>query len=198
MHTNSKLLFEKYARRYFDSGMKVLEIGPDGFPSSYRKIVANENISWDTLDIYESSALTYSKSNLYSFAIPDDTYDIVLSGQVLEHIAKIWRWMPELARVTKPQGRVITISPVSWPYHEVPIDCWRTFPDGMKALCEDSNLRVEVSLFESLELPISRRALPGRSAESQRWQVRLCFRLLGIFGFPVEKAFDTITIAVKV
>ena len=197
MHTNSKLLFEKYASRYFHSGMKVLEVGPDAFPSSYRKIIANKHIIWDTLDIYDSSELTYPNSNLYSFAIADNEYDIVLSGQVIEHIAKIWRWMPEVARVTRPHGRVITISPVSWPYHEAPIDCWRMFPDGMRALCEDSDLRVETSLFESLELPTFKRALPGLSAEYQRWSIRLCFRLLGIFGFPVEKSFDTITIAIK-
>jgi SAM-dependent methyltransferase len=177
--------------------MRVLEIGPDGFPSTYRKMILHEGIQWDTLDIQDSPHLAYPRSQLYSFPVADDTYDIVVSGQVIEHVAKIWRWMPELARVTRPSGLVITISPLSWPYHEAPIDCWRIYPEGMKALCEDAGLSIETSFCGSLELPTYIRCLPGRSPEYQSRKLRFCFRLLGLFGFPVEKAFDTITIARK-
>jgi SAM-dependent methyltransferase len=196
MHRNSQLLFNKYALSAFAPGMRVLEIGPGAFPSDYQKSVRCEVI-WHTLDIADSPALTYPRTPLYDFPIPNDSYDIVLSGQVIEHVAKIWRWMRELARVTRPGGRVITINPVSWPFHEYPIDCWRIFPDGMKALSDDSGLVVENSVCESLELPGTRRALPGRSPEFQHPAVRLMFRALGMIGFPVEKSFDTITIARK-
>jgi ubiquinone/menaquinone biosynthesis C-methylase UbiE len=197
MHNNSKLLFAKYATPFFDGAKRVLEIGPDGFPSSYRKLIPQEGLQWDTLDIIDSPKLTYPKSQLYSFPVADNTYDIVLSGQVIEHVAKIWRWMPELARVTKPKGVVITVNPSSWPYHEAPIDCWRMFPEGMKALCEDSGLSVETSFFGSIEPPKTTRSIPGRSPEWQNWKHRYSMRFLGFFGFPVEKAFDTITIARK-
>lgn len=197
MHTNSKLLFEKYVRNYFKTGMRILEIGPDNFPSTYGKLINIEGLQWDTLDIYDSPNLTYSNSDIYSFAIPDESYDLVLSGQVIEHVAKIWRWMPEVARVTKKGGVVITVNPVSWPYHEVPIDCWRIYPDGMRALCEDAGLSVELSVCESLEEPETDRFLPGRSSEHQPAKVRKAFKFLHYFGFPIEKSFDTITIARK-
>ncbi len=196
MHRNSQLLFEKHALNCFAPGMRVLEIGPGAFPSDYQKTVKAQ-VQWDTLDIYDSPSLTYPKTPLYEFPIPNDSYDVVLSGQVIEHVAKIWRWMQELARVTKPGGCVITINPASWPFHEYPIDCWRIFPDGMKALSEDSGLVVEKSVCESLELPGNRRALPGKSPEFQHPLVRWTFRILGMGGFPVEKSFDTITIARK-
>ena len=64
---------------------------------------------------------------------------------------KIWLWIKELTRVCKVGGLVITINPVSWPYHEHPIDCWRAFPEGMRALYEDASLEVLLSIFESLE-----------------------------------------------
>ncbi len=197
MHRNSQLLFEKYALDYFVPGTRVLEIGPGAFPSDYQRAAQRDGVQWDTLDIYDSPKLTYANAPLYSFPIAPDTYDIVLSGQVIEHVGKIWRWMAELARVTKPGGRVITICPTSWPFHEYPIDCWRIFPDGMKALSEDAGLVVEKSINESLELPGTRRALPGRSPEFQNRLLRTFFRVGGVFGLPVEKAFDTITIARK-
>ncbi len=197
MHTNSKLLFTKYALPLFASASRVLEVGPDSFPTTYRKMVPIDGLVWDTLDIYDSPALTYPKSNLYQFPVADNAYDVVISGQVIEHVDRIWRWFPELARVTKPGGLVITINPVSWPYHEAPLDCWRIFPSGMKALCEESGLIVESCHFESLELPHFPRALPGRSPEFQPRILRLLFQILGTLRLPVEKAFDTITIARK-
>ena len=197
VHTNSKLLFQKFAAPIFLPGMRVLEIGPDMVPSTYRRLVETDGIVWHTLDLFDAPDLTYPNAGLYSFPIPDRSYDVVLSGQVIEHVAKIWRWMPELARVTVPGGRVVTIAPVSWPYHEVPIDCWRLYPEAFKALCEESSLAVENLFCGSLELPHFPRAIPGRSPEFQPKFSRLLFYFLGWFGFPVEKAFDTICIARK-
>ena len=140
MHTNSRLLFQKHAREFFRPGLRVLEIGPDKFPSTYCSLVADGSITWDTLDIWQDARLTYSATSEYSFPAPSDTYDIVLSGQVIEHVRKIWLWIKELTRVCKVGGLVITINPVSWPYHEHPIDCWRAYPEGMRALYEDASL----------------------------------------------------------
>jgi len=195
MHANSRLLFERFALDAFRPGLRVLEVGPDGFPSTFQQIVGN--LPWDTIDISSSPELTYAATNPYEFPIPSDTYDIVFSAQVIEHVARIWRFMPELARVTKPGGYVITINPVSWPYHEAPIDCWRMYPEAMKALCDDSGLTVETCFSGSLESPHTKRAIPGRSRSFQARPLRLAYSVLGVFGFPVEKSFDTITIARK-
>jgi SAM-dependent methyltransferase len=197
MHTNSKLIFEKYATQYFPQGTRVLEIGPDGFPSAYRSMVDRGGLGWDTLDVYQHPSLTHVAASEYSFPIADDAYDVVLSGQVIEHVRKIWVWMREVARVCKPGGTVITINPVSWPYHEAPIDCWRAYPEGMKALYEDSALEVLVSHWESLEEPRYRKYIPGASREARSRTLGIATRLLGRFGFPVERAYDTITIGRK-
>ncbi len=197
MHENSGLLFCKYVMPMITEGMKILEIGPDGFPSSYRSLVKIDNIIWDTLDIYESKNLTYSKSDFYHFDIPDNHYDMVFSDQVIEHVSEIWNWLPELARVTKKSGFVVTINPVSWPYHQAPIDCWRIYPEGMKALCKHADLTIQLSKFESLENTHFKRSIPGRSAKWQPKVLNLFFNIVGRIGFPVEKSFDTITIAVK-
>ena len=181
----------------FQKEMKVLEIGPDSLPSTYQRMADGLWSEWDTLDIDSNPNLTFSKSNEYSFAIPDKSYDIVLSGNVIEHVRKPWIWLPELARVTKPGGLVITINPVSWGYHEAPVDCWRIYPDGMKALCEDSSLEVVFSRWESLETPHFRRYLPGVSRECQGRKKRIVSDILGRFGFPIERSYDTITVGRK-
>ena len=203
MHENSKLLFEKYAKKYFRPGMRVLEIGPDGRISSYQLFFRSEikcwrkSIQWDTVDVYQDPNLTYVAVDEYSFPISDALYDIVLSGNVMEHIRKPWIWIKEVARVCKKEGLVITITPVSWPYHEDPIDCWRVYPEGMKALYEEAGLEVIESTFDSLEVSSYRRSIPGRSPEWQSRSWRVTSQLLGRLGFPVERAYDTITIGEK-
>jgi SAM-dependent methyltransferase len=197
VHANSKLLFQKYATGYFLPSARVLEIGPDGFPSAYRKLVDRGGMSWETLDLFKDDRLTHVAASEYSFPVEDERYDVVISGQVIEHVRKIWVWMREVSRVCKVGGVVITINPVSWPYHEAPVDCWRAYPEGVKALYEDSSLEVLLSKWESLEADGFRRYTPGASPEAQSTRLRLAYQLLGRLGFPVERAYDTITIGRK-
>ena len=178
----------------------MLEIGPDGFPSAYRKSVEAANgraLAWDTLDLFRDERLTFVAPTEYSFPIESGTYDVVLSGQVIEHVRKPWVWMREVARVCKTGGLVITINPVSWPYHEAPIDCWRVFPGGVRALYEDAVLDVLVFEWGSLELEGFKRYVPGASAEAYGRRRRLVNRLLGRLGLPVERAYDTVTVGRK-
>ena len=197
MHTNSILLFEKYAKPALKVGMKVLEVGPNSFPSTYQRLSDELSLEWHTLDIYDSPKLTYPNSAEYNFPIPNNSYDIVLSGQVIEHVKKPWRWVPELARVTKPEGFIIIIGPVSWVYHEAPVDCWRIYPEGMKALYEEAGITVLMSRWESLEAPNYKRYWPGVSKEGQSSRKQIINKIFGKFGFPVERSYDTITIGRK-
>jgi SAM-dependent methyltransferase len=196
MHHNSELIFKQHVQSYFKPGLKVLEVGPDMFPSTYQTFVNNSSIDWHTLDLYKSEKLTYVGQE-YSFPIPDNTYDIVISGQVIEHVRKIWIWMKELARVCKPGGYVITINPVSFPFHEVPIDCWRIYPDGMRALSDDAGLEVIFSKCETLEMKNCKRDIPGMSVQWYGKLVHGMCRVLGPLGMPVLRSYDTVTVARK-
>lgn len=222
MHINSLLLFEKYAKHFFKDNMKILEIGPNGFPSNYKESVKNNSISWDTIDLFPNDNLTYLAINEYKFPIEDNYYDIVLSGQVIEHVRKIWIWVKEISRVCKTGGLVVTINPISYPFHKIPYDCWRIYPEGMKALYEDAGLKVLLSVFNSLEqIKLRQRGfrniIPGKSCPPEAlmgvslylrnlvknvFKPRLFFRFLLIYikkllGWPINCSFDTITIGKK-
>ncbi len=197
MHANCKLLFARYAQPLFRADLRVLEIGPDSFPSSYQQMVANGGPAWHTLDIRADERLTYSSSEAHRFPIADGAYDIVLAGSVLEHVRKPWLWIREVGRVCKTGGHVVVIVPVSWPYHEAPLDCWRIYPAGMSALLEEAGLAVIENRFESLETPGYTRYRPGKSLDCHAGSLRWFYSLAGRLGFPVERAYDTIAIARK-
>lgn len=151
MHRNSELLFRKYAFDRILEHFNVLEIGPDRTPrSTYRNMYPDVRSGlWQTIDMVGQT--TWRSNNEYSFPIDNSVFDVVLSGQVIEHVRKIWRWMPEVARVCKPGGLIITINPVSWPYHTAPYDCWRIYPEGMAALYDDAGIETILSNVESLD-----------------------------------------------
>ena len=76
---------------YVGERMKVLEIGPSGFPSRYSKLIGNPSITWHTLDIdtkfiqqAETGPNHILASNPYHYPVKDEAYNIVLSGQVME------------------------------------------------------------------------------------------------------------------
>ena len=59
--------------------------------------------------------------------------DVVISGQTFEHIPFIWASIMEISRVLKPGGHAFIIAPSRGHIHNVQ-DCWRFYPDGMRAL----------------------------------------------------------------
>jgi SAM-dependent methyltransferase len=200
MHRNCLLLFSKYAAGYFKPNSKVLEVGALGSPGHYGDSLLFKTACWDTVDLEARwFKPTYLTTSPVDFPIPEDSYDIVLSSQVLEHVGPIWDWMKECARVCKPGGFVITINPVSWHFHEAPMDCWRVYPDGMIELSKFAKLDVVMSRWESLELE-EYWWIPKRVLRRKTVALRLSgvLNLIGVaFHLPIEGAFDTITISQK-
>lgn len=60
--------------------------------------------------------------------------DVLVSGQALEHTELFWRTLDEIDRILKPGGLVCLVAPSSGPEHRYPVDCWRFYPDGMRAM----------------------------------------------------------------
>jgi len=200
MHGNSSRLFKRYAKQYFRPNSRVLEIGPGTPPSWIQGMVGDPSILWETAGIDNSDPVTYVGTE-YSFPVESDVADIVIAANVLEHVRKPWVWIRELARICKPGGHVITINPVSWPYHEQPIDCWRAYPEGMMALYEDAHLTVITSRCESLEDAHLKRHIPGRSLgniyQHGGYGTRAFTKVLDLLRLPVERPYDTVTIGQK-
>jgi SAM-dependent methyltransferase len=194
MHRNSWMMFERHAKPLFRPGTRVLEVGPDNVPSVYQTIVNDPTIQWETLEIYASEKFTYLAQDEYHFPIADNIFDVVVSGNVIEHVKKTWVWMRELARVTKPGGLVVTVNPVNWAYHANPVDCWRIFPDGMRALHEDAGLTTTVAVFDHLDpTPMNPPAAYPLLKQGLR-------RLLGKTAYIpwyAEPALDTVSIGQK-
>ena len=65
-------------------------------------------------------------------AAQDDSFDCVLSSQVLEHVTSPQRYLSEAHRVLKPGGSLVLSTHGIWPYHPDPTDFWRWTVDGLQ------------------------------------------------------------------
>lgn len=196
MHSNSLWMVQRFADLSLLAGRHVLEVGPTGRPSAFRE-AAPDVASWETVGLEASPAVDVVAEDPYHYPFPDARFDAVLAANVLEHVPRPWAWLEELHRITVPGGRLILVLPVSWPFHQYPVDCWRAYPDGLRALLADFGWEPVVCEWGSIEGERFPRHLPGRAAGwwlGRPW-ARL-YRIAGRLGLVrVECAYDTVAVA---
>ncbi len=71
--------------------------------------------------------------------IPDNTYDVVFSMDVLEHVERPWDASKECIRITKPGGLIIHRTLFAYRYHPIPQDFWRFSSQGLEHLFTYTN-----------------------------------------------------------
>lgn len=118
--------------------LEVLDFGSqvvDEQPRSYRELFDDDRWNYRGLDIEAGSNVDVVIDNAYSWdAIPADSIDLVVSGQAFEHVEYFWASMFEIVRVLRPGGLAAIIAPAGGFEHRYPVDCWRFYPDGARAL----------------------------------------------------------------
>lgn len=100
------------------------------------------NMRWMFKDILGSKMnhilATYPEYNAEDLLVcPDNSLDIIVADQVLEHVQRPWLAAEAFYRVLKPNGICIVATPGLYPIHKSPLDCWRIMPDGYNVLFPD-------------------------------------------------------------
>lgn len=74
--------------------------------------------------------------------VADASCETILCTQVLEHVPRPWDALAEMARVLRPDGRLILSVPHLSAIHEAPHDYYRYTSSGLEALCRRAGLEV--------------------------------------------------------
>ena len=135
-------------RPAIDAGSTVLDVGGADINGSYREIFAD--CRYTSLDRKGADI----NVDGYDWPIADGAFDAVISGQALEHDPEFWTTTREMARVLRPGGALVIIVPSSGGVHRHPLDCWRFYPDSMKA----------IALWAGLEL------VSTKSSKESKWR----------------------------
>lgn len=147
MHQSSFHLMKQFKRLFeanFTGRVNVLDVGSYGVNGTYKEIFSDEErYIYTGLDLTPGQNVDYVPSDPYRWKeIEDESFDLVISGQVFEHIEFPWLTILEMRRVLKKNGLICIIAPSRGPEHRYPVDCWRYYPDGFNALAKWAGLEV--------------------------------------------------------
>jgi len=113
----------------------ILDVGSLDVNGSYRDLFEN----YTGLDIEEGKNVDVIGEE-YNYPFSNDSFDVVICGQTLEHTEELLKVVKEMARVAKDM--VVVIVPNAAPEHRYPKDYWRILPDGLEFLFKKAGLEV--------------------------------------------------------
>ena len=137
-----KLNSREYMHRHFvqvlaDAGItsgRVAEIG--GPRNSWRDQLPSFDVEFLSIFADDDPAVHVADIT-HCPHIPDESFDVVFSISVMEHVARPWAAAREIRRILKPDGIVYHAAPFSYFFHGAPMDFWRYTPDAMRQLYPD-------------------------------------------------------------
>jgi SAM-dependent methyltransferase len=102
------LAIEELLRKFVPQS--VFEVGSGDF--SFRYAIAHFTPDWQTLDFNEGADIICDLNDeKLCLPVPDNTYELVLCGEVLEHLLWPHRLLTEIHRILLPHGIVIISVP---------------------------------------------------------------------------------------
>lgn len=145
MHLSSLINMERFRDSYLSEHvgkpLKILDLGSTEMGACYRPIFEKPGWSYVGADLSPGANVDLVLKRPYEWReIASNSVDVLVSGQVLEHVEYFWITALEVSRVLKPGGIACLIAPSSGPEHRYPVDCWRFYPDGMRAFAKLARL----------------------------------------------------------
>lgn len=126
--------------------ISILDIGSYDMNGTYRDLFQEWDgvkIDYKGCDMSEGPNVDIILKDVYHWdTMKDHSFDLVISGQVFEHVEYPWMTIKEIERVLKPSGYCMIIAPNAGVEHKAPKDCYRYFSDGLRALAEWAGLFV--------------------------------------------------------
>ncbi len=143
---------ERYSNIIVTKGKKVLEVGiaGDPKPGGNYNYFGKDAKQYKTLDNVSDFQPDFVQ-DICGTDFEDESWDIIILSQTLEHIPDMWMATSECHRILKSNGYLIVDAPFTWPYHAEPEfgDYWRVTPDGMKHLLQEFS-SVDTNLSDNI------------------------------------------------
>src|SRR5262249_45002047 len=138
----------------------VVDIGSQDVNGSYRPLFDKRGWRYRGIDMTAGRNVDIVMPDPYELPLPSGSVDLIISGQAFEHIEYFWISFLDMVRVLRPFGKIFLIAPSRGPEHRYPVDCWRFYPDGYRALARFAKVKL---------VQVSTDWRPHADAESAAW-----------------------------
>ena len=154
---------EEYLRGKEQERLTIYDIGSQDINGSYRPLFSEPAWRYIGVDMAAGKNVDLVLKNPYHWReIAAGSADVIISGQTFEHTEFFWETTAQIARALKVGGICCILAPSAGPEHQYPVDCWRVYPDGFRAVARYAGLEV-------LEATAQWEDLPQYDNESNKW-----------------------------
>lgn len=171
----------------------VLDVGCGAQP--YRPLV-NPRATYIGIDTADARAnFDYDVPDVRYFTgdrwpVDDASVDVVLCTETMEHVPDTMQFLGEMARVTKPGGRLLATVPFAARWHYIPHDYWRFTPSSLTRVLNAAGFEnvvvyargnaVTVACYKAMAL-----VLPFLFPTSTSAAIRVLLRFIGLLLSPL-------------
>ncbi|WP_299550066.1 methyltransferase domain-containing protein [Seonamhaeicola sp.] len=121
--------YEQLADKF--KGKKVLVVGAGDKVAFYNKTFKDSLVITSDVHLQFNPDIVFDAHHI---PFKNESFDLVLVPQVLEHTFRPWEVANELQRVTKLYGNLLIETPFNFPYHSPPYDFFRFTFTGLRSL----------------------------------------------------------------
>lgn len=161
MHDNSMILMKEFVERYELESATVLDFGSQDFNGSYRGLfpgggyIGVDVVKAPNVDVIIGSALWGLMGQAGA----------AVSGQTLEHVADIPKFMTDVDAKLKPGGLLCLIAPSAGPEHFYPIWSGHFPQERMEQIVRDAGFEVIECTVSDVEPYRDCRCIARKAAE---------------------------------
>ena len=145
MHTSAMLRMSWFVDNYIKGKgrVRVLDVGSYNVNGCMRPLFDDTEAEYVGLDIEAGPNVDVVMNDAYNWDnIPDESFDFVISANAFEHIEYPWLTIKLIYSKLKQGGIACIHAPLSIGEHRYPVDCYRYYPDGFKALAKWGGFQV--------------------------------------------------------
>ncbi len=136
---NLTYIISKYISK--NNNLVLADYGCGGMP--YKPLFAEYVKQYIGFDLKENEKADINFSPKGEINLKNDSVELVLSTQVLEHVEDPTFYLQECFRILKNNGLLIISTHGYWIYHPTPFDYWRWTSSGLKKILNDAGFEIE-------------------------------------------------------
>lgn len=119
---------------------RLIDYGCGDVP--YLPLFSDKVAQYVTCDIERNPIAEVKITPENTVPLPDESFDIVLSVQVLEHVDDVAMYLAEANRLLEDDGLLLLSTHGQWVWHPFPKDLWRWTREGLTSVIEKSGFEI--------------------------------------------------------